>query len=144
MATSKVSSCSVSVGSYAFFTNRPANSWYFSVSTDDCTKASSKSSNKKNFPVMSTIGRVSPFFVNIINPGTPAFLATKASSAPNVGAMCTIPVPSSVVTKSPAITRNAPLPGFTHGMSCSYSKPTKSLPEHSPMISKVAIFFSPK
>ncbi len=38
--------------------------------------------------------------------GTACF-ATKASSAPKVGAVCTIPVPSSVVTKSPDITLNA-------------------------------------
>ena len=39
--------------------------------------------------------------------GTPASFATMASSCPKVGAMCTIPVPSSVVTKSPEITRKA-------------------------------------
>ena len=36
-----------------------------------------------------------------------ACFATMESSAPNVGAVCTIPVPSSVVTKSPEMTLKA-------------------------------------
>tara|TARA_B100001059_G_scaffold106651_1_gene106310 strand:+ start:1919 stop:2101 length:183 start_codon:yes stop_codon:yes gene_type:complete len=43
-----------------------------------------------------------------------AFFAAIASSAPNVGEVCTIPVPSSVVTKSPEITLNA-FSGFSSG-----------------------------
>ena len=45
---------------------------------------------------------------------------TAMSSAPKLGAVCTIPVPASVVTKSPGITRKAsPSSGApTSGMSC--------------------------
>ena len=45
------------------------------------------SESRKNLPVISTIGLCPPFFVGNESPGTPAFLATNASSAPNVGAM---------------------------------------------------------
>ena len=44
------------------------------------------------------MGRVSPEAVIMKSAGTSAAFATLASSAPNVGAMCTMPVPSSVVT----------------------------------------------
>ena len=61
-----------------------------------------------------------------------ASLATRASSAPNVGAVWTIPVPSSVVTKSPKITLNA-FSGFSCGRGesfqiCSYLISTSSWP----------------
>ena len=62
-----------------------------------------------NLPCKSTKGTGVPFSskTNIGGTSGVAAAATLASSAPNVGAVCTIPVPSSVVTKSPAITRNA-------------------------------------
>ena len=44
------------------------------------------------------MGRVSPRLLIMNSEGMPAARATLASSAPKVGAMCTIPVPSSVVT----------------------------------------------
>ena len=47
---------------------------------------------------LSTTGTGLPSAFNTNIPGTPASFATLASSAPKVGAMCTIPVPSSVVT----------------------------------------------
>ena len=62
-----------------------------------------------NFPCRSTSGTRSPFLflINIGGTSGLAFFAAIASSAPNVGAVCTIPVPSSVVTKSPDINLNA-------------------------------------
>ena len=63
-----------------------------------------------------------------------ACLATKASSAPKVGAVWTIPVPSSVVTKSPEMTLNAFCLFSNYRLkskSCSYVIPTKSLPLNS-------------
>jgi pyruvate,orthophosphate dikinase len=53
-----------------------------------------------------------------------------AAVARKFGAICTIPVPSSVVTKSPVTTLNALPFAFTHGISCSYSKPASSSPFH--------------
>ena len=46
------------------------------------------------------------FLVNQIRIPRLFFLPILKSSAPNAGAVCTIPVPSSVVTKSPVITLN--------------------------------------
>lgn len=45
-----------------------------------------------------TIGRRFPSLSIIIKGGTPLAFATRSSSAPKVGAICTIPVPSSTVT----------------------------------------------
>ena len=73
-------------------------------------------------------------FTNIGGTSGFACFATKASSAPKVGAVCTIPVPSSVVTKSPEMTLNA-FSGLSFGKayfnSCSYLIPTKSFPINS-------------
>ena len=87
--------------------------------------------SERNFPLKSTNGTRFPCSSFTNKGGTPASAATLASSAPKVGAVCTIPVPSSVVTKSPGIIRNASSgrsSGSAYGMSCSYFKPTKSVP----------------
>ena len=69
-----------------------------------------------NFPCKSTKGTAFPFSskTNIGGTSGVASLATFASSAPKVGAVCTIPVPSSVVTKSPEITLKA-FSAFSYG-----------------------------
>ena len=61
----------------------------------------------RNRPCRSTSGTPWPVPSSTSMAGTPASLATRASSAPNVGAVCTMPVPSSVVTKSPGMTWKA-------------------------------------
>ena len=69
-----------------------------------------------NFPCRFTNGTGFSFSskTNIGGTSGVASFATLASSAPKVGAVCTIPVPSSVVTKSPEIIRNA-FSGFWYG-----------------------------
>ena len=69
-----------------------------------------------NLPCKFTNGTGFPFSsrTNIGGISGVASLATLASSAPKVGAVCTIPVPSSVVTKSPEITLKA-FSGFWYG-----------------------------
>ena len=99
-----------------------------------------------NLPCKLTKGTCFPVSSSTNKAGTPAFLATIASSAPNVGAMWTTPVPSSVVTKSPVITTNA-LSGLSqgnaYGINCSYFNPAKSVPLHSPPTKKGIDFPSP-
>ena len=61
--------------------------------------------------------------------------------------MCTIPVPSSVVTKSPGITRNASSGasiGWAQSISCSYRRPTRSAPVTVASTSDSGAFLSPK
>ena len=96
-----------------------------------------------NFPVMSTIGRIFPSLSIKVNPGTSFSLATLASSAPKVGAVCTIPVPSSVVTKSPATTRKgSPSAGCAYGNNCSKRISVSSFPLKVPRTLN-GIFFCP-
>ena len=85
-------------------------------------KTSGTFSPLKNFPCKSTNGTKLSFSSLMSIGGISFSRETRASSAPKVAAVCTIPVPSSVVTKSPAITRNA-FSGFSagknQGTSCS-------------------------
>ncbi|MPN17286.1 hypothetical protein SDC9_164639 [bioreactor metagenome] len=140
---SNVASSSDNASSYSFFTYLPANSLYKSTFTLFFTKSTSISSMRKNFPVKSTIGRVFPSLSTSVSPGTSFSLPILASSAPKVGAICTIPVPSSVVTKSPQTTLKAFSVTFIHGKSCSYPIPASSEPFHVFSNTRKGIFLSP-
>jgi hypothetical protein len=74
----------------------------------------------------------------------PAALQTFWSSSPNAGAMCTTPVPSSVVTKSAPSTWNAFGPACSTRKSNSgvYRRPTRSRPEHRADLSKPSRSFA--
>ena len=80
----------------------------FNVVNDDSMKEEDKLQAFTNsFAKSVTSGTKRPRLSTKVKEPMPLSLATLKSSAPKLGAICTIPVPSSVVTKSPIITLKA-------------------------------------